>query len=168
MIAVEANGAVLEIVPNRPEKRNSLTPDMMVELGAAFDRLESESDLRVGILSGAGETFTSGLDLMQFAGSLSGQQDPAPIPVIDPMQLKARCTKPLICAVEGTAYTVASNSFSPATWPSPRSRRPFGRWKRRAASWCRAAARSAGCSSAAGATPCITCFARSPFGRRRP
>lgn len=106
MIAVEANGAVLEIVLNRPEKKNSLTPDMMVELGAAFDKLESEPGLRVGILSGAGETFTSGLDLMQFAGILSGQQEPAPIPGIDPMQLKARCTKPLICAVEGTAYTV--------------------------------------------------------------
>ena len=79
---------------------------MMRDLGLAFDRLETDQDLRVGVLYGEGGVFTSGLDLMKFVPILSGQQKPEPIAGIDPMQLKTRCTKPLIAAVSGITFTV--------------------------------------------------------------
>jgi methylglutaconyl-CoA hydratase len=47
---------------NRPDRRNAITPEMQLELIAAFDAA-GISDCRVVILQGAGETFCSGLDL---------------------------------------------------------------------------------------------------------
>jgi enoyl-CoA hydratase/carnithine racemase len=44
------DGHVLLIGISRPDKRNSLTPSMMNELAGAFDRLQSEPELRVGVL----------------------------------------------------------------------------------------------------------------------
>lgn len=65
-IFVQTDGPVLLIGINRPDKRNSLTPQMMVDLGSALTRLNDDPALRVGVLYGEGDHFTSGLDLMQF------------------------------------------------------------------------------------------------------
>lgn len=100
-----ANGHVLRIRIARPEKRNSLTPDLMRGLADAFDRLQADPELRVGVLHGEGGNFTSGLDLMKFVPVMSGAE-PAPVyKGIDPLQLKARLTKPLIAAVSGFVFT---------------------------------------------------------------
>jgi methylglutaconyl-CoA hydratase len=47
---------------NRPEKRNAISPEMIEELLAALDEIE-HSPARVGILTGAGKAFCSGMDL---------------------------------------------------------------------------------------------------------
>lgn len=60
-INLSVEGHVLRIELARPEKRNSLTPAMMAGLAAAFDRLQSDPTLRVGLLCAAGDHFTSGL-----------------------------------------------------------------------------------------------------------
>jgi enoyl-CoA hydratase len=105
-IKVERDGHVLQIGINRPDKRNSLTPEMMVDLAHALTRLHDDPDLRAGVLYGEGDHFTSGLDLMQFLPYLSGQQAPLETPAIDALQLKAHCAKPLVAAVRGIAFTV--------------------------------------------------------------
>lgn len=105
-IRVARDGAILLIGINRPEKRNSLTPEMMVDLAAALTLLNDDSELRAGVLYGEGDHFSSGLDLMQFVPYLSGQKPPLETPAIDALQLKARCTKPLIAAVRGITFTV--------------------------------------------------------------
>lgn len=100
------DGHVLRIGIDRPEKRNSLTPEMMRGLADAFDRLQNDPDLRAGVLYGVGGNFTSGLDLPKFVPVMSGA---APAPVyegIDPLQLKNRLTKPLIGAASGFVFTV--------------------------------------------------------------
>jgi methylglutaconyl-CoA hydratase len=50
------------ITLNRPEKRNAISPEMIQELQAALDEVES-GDLRVTILTGAGKAFCAGMDL---------------------------------------------------------------------------------------------------------
>lgn len=105
-IVQTVDGHVLRIGIDRPEKRNSLTPAMMGGLADALSRLQENPALRVGILYGEGGTFTAGLDLMAFAPILSGAM-PAPVyDRIDPLQLKARVTKPLIAGVSGYVFTV--------------------------------------------------------------
>jgi methylglutaconyl-CoA hydratase len=47
---------------NRPEKRNAISPEMIAELLAALDEIE-RSPVQVGILTGAGKAFCSGMDL---------------------------------------------------------------------------------------------------------
>ncbi len=56
---------VAVITFNRPEKRNALNLDMMEQLCEILDGLQSQSDARVVILTGAGPAFCSGLDLSE-------------------------------------------------------------------------------------------------------
>ena len=105
-IQITRDGAILKIGIARPYKKNSLTPIMLRDLGEAFDQLEADPAMRVGILYGEGDNFTSGLDLMKFVGILSGQEEAPQIAGIDPFQLKQRCSKPIIAALSGIVYTV--------------------------------------------------------------
>jgi len=53
---------------NRPEKRNALSQEMMVELGAIFAQLSGDSELRAIILTATGErAFCSGTDIAELA-----------------------------------------------------------------------------------------------------
>ncbi len=48
---------------NRPERRNALSPSMMEGMGAAWDEVNANPDIRVVILTGAGGSFCAGADL---------------------------------------------------------------------------------------------------------
>lgn len=100
------DGHVLHIGISRPDKRNSLTPAMMRGLADAFDRLQGDPKLRVGLLYGEGGNFTSGLDLLKFVPIMSGAEPAPSYQGIDPLQLKARLNKPLVAAVSGFVFTV--------------------------------------------------------------
>lgn len=105
-VKTEAIDGVLRITLSRSDKRNSLTPGMMRGLADALDRLQDDALLRVGVLSGEGGNFTSGLDLMRFVPVMSGAEPAVESAGIDPLQLRQRCTKPLIAAVSGYVFTV--------------------------------------------------------------
>lgn len=63
-LMVEEKGAVCTLILNRPEKRNRLNPDILTELEAEFQRLESEDKVRCVVLRGAGDkAFSSGYDI---------------------------------------------------------------------------------------------------------
>ena len=98
-VLAEARGDGLIVTINRPEARNAMSKAAAEGIAAAMDRLDAEDSLRVGILTGAGGTFCSGMDLKGFlrgeSPSIEGrgfggivQKPPA---------------KPLIAAVEGYA-----------------------------------------------------------------
>jgi methylglutaconyl-CoA hydratase len=61
-IVVADAGPIRTITLHRPERRNAMTPEMQMELIAAFEYAAS-SGCRVVVLAGAGEAFCSGLDL---------------------------------------------------------------------------------------------------------
>lgn len=61
-LKVEFEGHLATLTLNRPEKRNALSTEMITELIAALDEVAS-STTRVGILTGAGQAFCSGMDL---------------------------------------------------------------------------------------------------------
>lgn len=69
-IRIEDTSHVRRIVLNRPERRNAMTPAMQVELIAAFEDA-AQSDVRVVVLSGAGDAFCSGLDLTMLQSMLN-------------------------------------------------------------------------------------------------
>ncbi len=48
---------------NRPEKRNALNQELVAELTAAFDKAESDTDVKVVVLKAQGESFCAGADL---------------------------------------------------------------------------------------------------------
>jgi len=61
-ILVSEEEGVRRITLNRPERRNAMTPEMLVELIAAMEEAAA-SDCRVVVFAGAGEAFCAGLDL---------------------------------------------------------------------------------------------------------
>ncbi len=51
------------ITLNRPEKRNALSHELVIELTDAFDKAEQDSSVKVVVLNAAGEAFCAGADL---------------------------------------------------------------------------------------------------------
>ena len=98
-VLTEQRGDVLVITINRPESRNAVNGAVAEGVADALDRLDSDDALRVGVLTGAGGTFCSGMDLKAF---LSGE-----VPIIEGRGLagltEAPPRKPLVAAVEGYA-----------------------------------------------------------------
>jgi enoyl-CoA hydratase len=98
-VLVEARDGVQIITINRPEAKNALNGDVARGIAAAVDELDGSDELRVGLLTGAGGTFSAGMDLKAF---LTGD-----VPVIEGRGLcgitEAPPRKPLIGAVEGWA-----------------------------------------------------------------
>jgi len=65
-VLTEVRGNVLIVTLNRPEAKNAANKALAEGVAAAMDRLDSDNDLRVGIITGAGGTFCSGMDLKGF------------------------------------------------------------------------------------------------------
>jgi enoyl-CoA hydratase len=87
--------AVLVITLQRPEVKNAIDSAMSLGILAALAELDGDDNLRVGVLTGAGGTFCSGMDLKAFA------RDGLPERVDD--IFRNGCRKPLIAAIEGVA-----------------------------------------------------------------
>ncbi|HYN25296.1 MAG TPA: enoyl-CoA hydratase/isomerase family protein [Pyrinomonadaceae bacterium] len=64
MLIVERRNSVLLITLNRPEKRNSLHPDLIRELAQALTQTETDETLNAVVITGAGTSFCAGLDLI--------------------------------------------------------------------------------------------------------
>ncbi len=54
-LLTEESGKILTLTLNRPEKRNALTPEMLVQLYQVLQAYASEDRIRVVILRGAGD-----------------------------------------------------------------------------------------------------------------
>jgi|SRR5581483_11316748 len=59
----ERQGAILLLTLNRPEKSNSLHPDLVRHLDDAFAAAAADEAINVVVLTGAGRSFCAGLDL---------------------------------------------------------------------------------------------------------
>jgi enoyl-CoA hydratase len=76
-ILYEKRGAIARITLNRPEARNSLTPEMLCRLADAFRDFADDNDLRVAIVTGAGDkAFCAGGDLARTLPLLAGAREP--------------------------------------------------------------------------------------------
>lgn len=65
-VLTELRDGVLIVTMNRPEAKNAMNKAQAEGISAAMDRLEAEADLRCAVLTGAGGTFCSGMDLKGF------------------------------------------------------------------------------------------------------
>lgn len=98
-VLVRRSGRVLVVTINRPEVRNAVDRVTSEALAEAMDLLDADGDLTVGILTGAGDTFCSGMDLKAFLrGERPEVQDRGFAGVTE-----APPAKPLVAAVEGWA-----------------------------------------------------------------
>ena len=98
-VLTEVDDGVLIVTINRPEAKNAMNKAAAEGIAAAMDRLDSDDDLRVGILTGAGGTFCSGMDLKGFLRGESPSIEGRGFGGV----VQAPPKKPLIAAVEGYA-----------------------------------------------------------------
>jgi enoyl-CoA hydratase len=98
-LLVEERDRVLVLTMNRPEAKNAMSLAMARQLADALQLLDDRPDLSVAVITGAGGTFCSGMDLKGFA---RGE-----LPVVDGRGfaglVRRPPDKPLIAAVEGYA-----------------------------------------------------------------
>jgi enoyl-CoA hydratase len=111
-LLAEADGHVLTVTINRPEKKNAVNAEVLCGLTDAWHRLDEDDQLRVGILTGAGGNFCAGMDLSVIAKLTTGappedefeeRMKKHPEVIFDGWLKTYRPTKPLIAAVEGFA-----------------------------------------------------------------
>ena len=98
-VLTEREGAILLITLNRPKARNAVNSALAHGLAAAADELDGDPELAVGVLTGAGGSFCSGMDLKAF---LAGE-----VPTVEGRGFAGITMtppdKPMIAAVEGYA-----------------------------------------------------------------
>lgn len=68
-------GGIALLVLNRPAKRNAINPRMNEEVTEALDALRRDADLRVLIVTGAGDAFCGGMDIKEFLVGLKDRPD---------------------------------------------------------------------------------------------
>lgn len=98
-VLTEVRDGVLIVTINRPEAKNAMNKAAAEGIANAMDRLDAEDELRVGILTGAGGTFCSGMDLKGFLRGESPSIEGRGFGGI----VQKPPVKPLIAAVEGYA-----------------------------------------------------------------
>lgn len=101
-VETERQGRVLTIVINRPEKKNALTHEMYAAIADGLQLAQDEAGIRCVIITGAGDTFTAGNDLGDFAAGLPEGKPP----VIRFLEAIVHCDKPVMAAVNGPAVGV--------------------------------------------------------------
>jgi enoyl-CoA hydratase/carnithine racemase len=73
---------VLCITLNRPEKKNALTQDMYAVMTAALEEAASADDVRAMLITGSGDSYTSGNDIKDFQRPSSDQSGPGPLEAV--------------------------------------------------------------------------------------
>jgi enoyl-CoA hydratase len=98
-VLVERRDQVLVITINRPKARNAVNLAVAEAVAAAIDELDADRGLTLGVITGAGGSFCSGMDLKAF---LTGERPSLPGRGFAGLT-QAPPKKPLIAAVEGYA-----------------------------------------------------------------
>ncbi len=108
-VKVEIADKVAKVILNRPEKKNAMSPQMHRDMTAALDQLRYDDDVKVLVITGAGNSFCAGMDLKGFFNELKGK-DPAEYDRITRMATEWRgrtmryFPKPTIAMINGFVF----------------------------------------------------------------
>jgi 2-(1,2-epoxy-1,2-dihydrophenyl)acetyl-CoA isomerase len=108
-VVIERKGNAATLILNRPEKLNAVNGKMVEELASALSRMESDRDVRVLVITGAGRAFCSGADVGDMAKAAAG----APVEIRSWTQKAHKLIlaltdleKPVIAKVNGVAVGI--------------------------------------------------------------
>jgi len=112
LIRKQLRDSILTLTLNRPEKYNSFTEPMALELQDALDSAKS-NEVRCVVLNASGKAFCGGQDLPEVTErakeknySLADTVETSYNPVIRAIR---KLEKPVVCAVQGTAAGAGAN-----------------------------------------------------------
>jgi enoyl-CoA hydratase/carnithine racemase len=105
LVEISVHDGVMEIVWNRPSKRNALTNAMYRIAIAGLERAQGDDSIRVVLFSCTGGSFSAGNDLTDFAASAASGEVPLAAGFVEAL---AQFPKPLVAAVPGLAVGVGT------------------------------------------------------------
>ncbi|MFP4475703.1 MAG: enoyl-CoA hydratase-related protein [Desulfatibacillaceae bacterium] len=98
---------------NRPEAKNALDPELVLELIAAWEDYRADDDMRCAVVTGAGDVFCAGADLARLIPLLTGVRKPEteadkavardPLAAGKALMRDMEVFKPIVAAVNGHA-----------------------------------------------------------------
>lgn len=100
LLLVEKKRKLWYLTINRPAQRNSITPELLVQLNAALDEAEQDSVCRILVLSGSGGYFCTGMDFDTAADKVDSQ-DTDNLDYMDTLKRFATMRKIVIARVQG-------------------------------------------------------------------
>lgn len=101
---LEIKDGVAVLTVNRPEVRNAMNTECYKELGSFIEQAENDDEIRVIIITGAGDkVFVSGADISALA-TVKGTTNVKTGASKEALLKIENCSKPVIAAVNGVAY----------------------------------------------------------------
>ena len=104
-VIAQLENRILTLSFNRPERKNALTLAMYSALADLIKTAESDNEVRVLVLTGTDEFFTSGNDLMDFMNEPEIHPNH---PVVRFMDALRHCAKPVVAVVRGHAVGIGT------------------------------------------------------------
>lgn len=98
-VLTDVADGIMTVTLNRPEAKNAANKALAEGVAAAMDELDGNDDIRVAVLTGAGGTFCSGMDLKAFVSGETPQIEGRGFAGLTERGPR----KPLIAAIEGYA-----------------------------------------------------------------
>ena len=106
-VTTERRGHVLLIGLNRPKKYNAFNRAMLAGLAEAYTLLDTDPDLRCGLLFAHGEHFTAGLDLAEVGPAVAQGEPLFGDGQVDPLNLFGRRRNtPVVQVAHGYCFTI--------------------------------------------------------------
>jgi len=106
LVSTQDRGPVRHVVLNRPEKRNAMNQELLLELGDALRAAADEDSVDCVVLRGEGPAFSAGVDLGElaaFAGDPSVLR-PFRNVFLDCANLCETMSKPVVCQMHGACF----------------------------------------------------------------
>jgi trans-feruloyl-CoA hydratase/vanillin synthase len=114
-VELDETDGIAWVILNRPEKRNAMNPTLNREMIEVLEDLEQDAHARVLVLTGAGESWSAGMDLKEYFREVEGQPE-----ILQEKIRRDACTwqwkllrmyaKPTIAMVNGWCF---GGAFSP-------------------------------------------------------
>ncbi len=125
-VLVSRRKGVLQLLFNRPEKKNAFDRDAYLAMIDALDAAQGDAEVRAVVFAGAGADFTAGNDLTDFRDFL---ERPGEFPALTFVRKIAAFEKPMVAAVAGDAVGVGTTMLFHCDLvyasPDARLRMPF-------------------------------------------
>ena len=112
-LTYQRKGSICYLTLNRPEKLNALNAELLSEFRQALDAIDTDPEVRVVILTGAGRAFSAGFDIERDPGQPDPQQAGADAwrehlkSHIETFMMVWNLSVPVIAAVNGYALAGA-------------------------------------------------------------
>lgn len=109
-VLIQKKDAICTLVLNRPEVMNAMNEALIRELRDAVNRIGDDDTVKVVILRGAGNNFSSGADMSLLAAAASSHQTLEGMRYMSQIITGLReMPQPVVTALQGAAYGAGAN-----------------------------------------------------------